>query len=108
MFETPVAKTANVRPPTSSAPRCAAESMPRAKSTDDGQPRACQRFGQTLGLLLAVQRAAARSDDGDSQLVARLDSAADIQHFRRVTNLREHAGIAIVAAKQQIDAFLAA
>jgi hypothetical protein len=53
----------------------------------DGQARAGESGGETLGLLLAIVRGAARADDGDGHLVGRFKRAAAKQHAGRVGDL---------------------
>ena len=78
-----------VRPPPSSAPRCAAASMPRARSGDNGEAGAGQLTGELRRDAQPVARAAARTDHADRIRVGVGPRAAEVEQRRRADDSRE-------------------
>src|SRR5580704_2424586 len=63
---------------------------PASQPADHRRPCPRKRAGKPLGLLPAIDRAATRADDGDRHLVPRFQTAAAIEHARRIADLGEH------------------
>ena len=65
-----------VRPPALSAPWWAAASIPRARPETIVNPVPRQRRGQAFGDPQPIGRAPPRADQGDGELIARLESTS--------------------------------
>ena len=81
----PLARTAIVRPPPG-APRWAAASMPRARPETMVKPVRAREVA-SRSAIGAVGSAPARADQGNRQVVARLESPEGVKQARRVGNL---------------------
>ena len=99
--ESPLARTAIDRPPAASAPRWAAASMPRARPETTVNPVRASARREPLGHPFSVGRAAPRADQGDGQLVLRLDRSFHVKQDGRIGNVLERGGVSRVASRSR-------
>jgi hypothetical protein len=95
---TPEPSTAMVRPPASSAPRCAALSIPRASPLTTVMPARGEIPRQPLRQLEAERCGAARPHDGDRERVLIHQAPAHPQAVRRGGYLAKMGGIFSIPA----------